>query len=105
MIYLILLVHWFADFVLQTRKQATNKSTSNYWLGKHVAAYTACLMPFGWKFALINGAAHFWTDFFTSRATSRAWKAQNTHVFFAIIGWDQFLHTILLIWSIPYAGW
>src|SRR5580693_1060667 len=104
--YLVMLNHWIADFIFQTRKQATNKSTSNYWLAKHVCVYTlAMMLPFGWRYALINGAAHFCTDWVTSRGTSYFWKKGDTHSFFAVIGFDQFLHMSVLLWSLPYVGW
>lgn len=105
MISLILFVHWFADFVLQTRKQATNKSTSNYWLAKHVLVYTLCLVPFGWKYALINGAAHFCTDWVTSRASSYFYKKTDFHKFFSVIGFDQYLHVIVLLHTTSLLGW
>jgi len=100
--YAVLIAHWFADFILQTRKQATNKSTSNYWLAKHIGVYSLCLLPFGWKYALINGCAHFCTDWVTSRGTSYFWKKQNTHAFFAVIGFDQLLHMAVLYWSLKW---
>jgi Protein of unknown function (DUF3307) len=86
----LLAVHWFADFVLQTPWQASNKSKSNYALLCHVATYTLILA--GWTigafgglgatltaiaaFVLANGALHFVTDWCTSRITSRLFIAQ-----------------------------
>lgn len=73
-------VHWFADFALQTPWQAANKSKRLDALARHVAGYTAALLAaaillFGWRvaigFALVNGALHFATDYFTSRWSSR----------------------------------
>jgi hypothetical protein len=89
-------VHFVADFLLQTDKMATNKSTSNKWLGIHVAVYTIPFLCWGWKFALINGAAHFVTDWFTSRGTSYLWKREKRHWFFALIGLDQAIHMTTL---------
>lgn len=105
MIYIILAVHWFADFVLQTDKMAQNKSTSFKWLSSHVGVYTLCLLPFGPTFSLVNGLAHFIIDAATSRATSRLWKNGDRHNFFVVIGLDQLIHTVILISTIPLMGW
>lgn len=105
MIYLVLLVHWIADFVLQTDKQAKGKSTSIYWLSKHLAVYTACLLPFGWKYALLNGSAHWVVDFFSSKASSYFYKKGQVHNFFVVVGFDQFLHVAILIYTMPLIAW
>lgn len=99
MFYLVLFVHWFADFICQTREMANNKSKSNRWLFYHVGVYTLIMSVFGFKFALINGSAHFATDFVTSRLTSHFWVEKDVHSFFAVIGFDQFLHVAILYWS------
>lgn len=97
MIFLLIWTHWFADFVCQADKMAINKSTSLNWLASHVSVYTLFLMPFGFSFALVNGAAHFATDFVTSRITSYLWKKNDRHNFFVVIGIDQALHMSVLI--------
>lgn len=85
--FLILLaVHWFADFVLQTHWQALNKSKRCDALAAHVGVYTLVLMIasaliFGqsaaWVwFWIVNGVLHFATDFITSRISSRLFMAQ-----------------------------
>jgi len=109
--------HLFADFFLQTDKMAISKSSSNAWLSVHVSAY---IIPFlilcGWKFAAVNFVAHWLTDFFSSRATTKLWKlgeAANAakqpnsyrHWFFTVIGVDQALHMTALILTIPLIGW
>lgn len=102
MIHIILVwVHLVADFILQTDKMALNKSTSNVFLGHHVAVYTACLLPFGLVFALVNGVAHFVTDYITSRMTSYLWSKGKRHEFFVVIGIDQALHFTVLFLTIP----
>jgi hypothetical protein len=105
MIYLVLTVHWIADFIFQTRSMANNKSTSMKWLSAHILAYTCFLLPFGLKFALVNGLAHFIIDFFTSRFTSYFWKEKDVHKFFITIGLDQLLHTSILIASMKFLAW
>lgn len=99
MIYLLLIVHWFADFVCQSNYMAQNKSSSIKALSLHILVYTAILSVFGLKFAIINGLAHFAVDFITSRITKYLWKKQDVHNFFVVIGLDQLIHTITLIYT------
>lgn len=101
MIYLIIIIHWIADFIFQTDKMAVNKSTSFKWLTSHVLAYSSFLLMFGPLYAIVNGIAHFITDAISSRLTSYFWKKQDRHNFFVIIGLDQALHLIVLIATIP----
>jgi hypothetical protein len=95
----ILLVHWFADFVLQTDQMAQNKSHSIKWLSIHVLVYTIPLLVFGVKFALVNGGVHFIVDYFTSKISKRLYLKSDIHNFFVVVGLDQYLHTAFLIWS------
>ena len=95
---LVMFVHFVSDFVLQTRWMATNKSTSNVALFTHIIVYMIPLsLIFGFTFAVINGMLHYVVDYFTSRGTSYYWKKQETHKFFIIIGFDQFLHFVCLL--------
>ena len=93
----IILLHWLADFVLQTDQMAQNKSKSLYWLTLHVFAYSLIFFGFGWKFVLITFVCHWITDFVTSKITSYYWKIENRHMFFVVIGFDQFLHITQLL--------
>jgi hypothetical protein len=110
---ILLLAHWFADFVMQNDEMAINKSSSNQALMSHIGAYT-CMMFFavgfllgfnnvslllGLVFLFVNAAAHFVTDYVTSRITSKQWKAGDRHGFFVTIGFDQFLHVAVLVLS------
>lgn len=104
----VFLIHFFADFVLQSRAIANTKSKSWKSLSIHVAIYTemmlACIAPcYGFKgiyFALINGGAHFVIDACTSRCTSHYYKKEEWHNFFTVIGFDQYLHEITLIFTV-----
>jgi hypothetical protein len=78
---------------------AQGKSKSVKWLSIHILVYMMPLLFFGIKFALLNAAAHWVIDFFTSRATSYLWKKQDVHNFFVVIGFDQLLHALILIYS------
>ena len=121
----LLVVHWFADFVLQTHWQASNKSKNNAALGAHVLTYTGCLALATWflfgptwssvGFVAVNGALHFTTDWCTSRASSRLFMEQldavhvsgvgyrmalkekfTFHWFFVVLGFDQLTHQLTL---------
>ncbi|MGI9411065.1 MAG: DUF3307 domain-containing protein [Hyphomicrobiaceae bacterium] len=103
---IILAVHWVADFILQSRWMAENKSTRLDALSLHVGVYTAVLataatLLFGmgmnvmW-FIAANAVLHFMTDFVTSKITSALWQRQNVHGFFAVVGLDQLLHQVAL---------
>lgn len=97
-IILIIWLHFVSDFILQTDYMAINKSKSNKVLGLHVGVYSLpFLLVFGWRYALVNGAAHFVTDWITSRVTSILWKKEKRHWFFVVIGLDQALHLTVLV--------
>ncbi len=99
---LIFVLHYIGDFILQTRWMGENKSKLLSALSLHILVYTATLLPFGFEFAIINGILHFITDFITSRLSSRAYKNGNMAQFWAIIGFDQLIHTITLILTLQY---
>jgi hypothetical protein len=118
-IFYIMLGHFFADFVCQTEEMATKKSKDMWWLSYHVGVYTT-IMSF-WTILLvmvIHGfiletsppstfflfslwcfifVGHWITDFISSKITSRLWKKGDTHNFFVVIGFDQWLHLVQLL--------
>lgn len=116
----MLFIHWVGDFLLQNTNMATNKSKSNYWLSMHVLTYTATWIYPVWAydiwihplsiwsiilFLLVTGVSHFITDYFTSRWTSKLYKAEKWYgfpAFFSVIGLDQLLHFTQLILSYKY---
>lgn len=98
----IMFAHWFSDFVCQTDYWARNKSKSGAVLATHVAAYSMIMfvavaltglgLGTAFLFASISFFFHFWTDFVTSRITSKLAAKEDWHNFFVVIGIDQFLH-------------
>ena len=83
-IFSIILIHWFADFVLQTDKQAKGKSKNNRDLISHTSFYSLIWLVIGSiycyilnlspilviYFYLITFVAHTITDYFTSSRTT-----------------------------------
>lgn len=99
---LILCFHFVADFVLQSHWMAMGKSQRwgmNRQMVSHIAVYTAFLLPLGPAWALANGLAHYATDIVSSRATTALFKRNEIHWFFVVVGADQLVHVLCLIWS------
>lgn len=99
---IIAFVHLIADFFCQTDNMALNKSKSIKWLSIHVLTYTLVLSVLGWKYAVVNGAIHWVTDFFTSKLTSKLHKQGKIGMFFNVIGVDQYLHFVALALTARY---
>lgn len=93
----IVWLHFLADFVFQTDWMALNKSSRHEALALHVLVYSLFLLPFGWRYALLNAAAHFATDWCSSRVTKRLWERGQRHAFFVVVGFDQALHLTALV--------
>lgn len=112
-----LVVHFIADFVLQTHWQAVNKSKSVAALSQHVITYTLVFWGFGvvlitldllnppvmllWIF--VNGGLHWGTDYVTSRINARLWQQNRVHAFFVGVGADQLIHSLTLALTLAYA--
>lgn len=116
--FIIICVHYVADFIFQAEEWATNKSKSNMVLFSHVITYSivwvlpalailANLRPSEtteWYvystllFFILTFLSHFITDYITSRIVSK--KFENKHFgspipnfgAFSVIGFDQVLH-------------
>ena len=109
-----LLIHWFADFVMQTDVDAKNKSKHIRNLLNHTATYCGILMASSliflgessllsvWMFGAIMFASHTIIDYITSRINSKLHSAGKNHLFFTSIGFDQWLHYVVLFISIKY---
>ena len=113
----LLVIHWIADFILQSNWMAQGKSR-NTWVGIgaltiHAAVYSLCFIWWGILFAGITFVTHWVTDLVTSRITRRlfpfvkAWplypdsiewlnldgkSGRSNHWFFVCIGFDQLIH-------------
>lgn len=106
----IILIHFLADFGLQTHEQATLKSTNIKQLLYHVGIYSLvwfiAVLPFGLgvalQFVVITFWCHFTTDWLTSRIGKPFWEKKDLHNGFVIIGFDQMLHYIQLYYTFKF---
>lgn len=107
-IIIVLFIHTIADFFLQTKEMAMNKSSSNKALLKHVYVYTLPwligLFFFDMYnvllFIFITFICHFVTDYITSRFTKKYYQDNRMYGFpgfWTTIAIDQFLHILQLI--------
>ena len=106
------LIHFLADFGLQTHEQATNKGKSNKWLSYHVGVYSFIVFIAMWSFwndvnkgllfAAITFIFHFITDWCTSRIGKPFWEKGDLHNGFVVIGFDQLMHLIQLVYTFNY---
>lgn len=114
LIIFVLFCHFMADFVMQSHEMSTKKSKSFLWLSYHIFIYSLGILFLGifieffsdpklfiyWW--IVNVLSHYIIDFFTSKLTMYLWKKKETHWFFVTIGFDQLLHTIILIYTTFY---
>lgn len=109
-----LLAHWVADFVLQSDDDAKNKSKSWTHLLNHTFSYScfmllslALIFPettvriFIYFFTSML-VSHTLIDAITSRINSKLYSSGKTHLFFVSIGFDQWLHYLVLFMSIQF---
>lgn len=116
-VLVIIFVHWFADFVMQTDEQAKNKSKSLNALLEHTFTYTLIwFIPisftylyaphmFGYNmlwFLPITFICHTLTDYFTSKLNTYLWEKKDVHNFFVSVGFDQVLHYLQLFLTYQY---
>ena len=116
-IILFLFIHWIADFVFQSHEQSMKKSSSNVYLLLHTSVYAAIITIFTygvqlsglfgaqyWFTPLIFGGIQFVThtgvDYVTSRINKKLWNDKQVHSFFVMIGFDQFIHYVILFTSL-----
>lgn len=105
----IIIVHYIADFVLQTNWQAINKSKNIFALLIHTMNYSSVFIYLGilvipifdlhhnlYLFGVITFVFHTITDYFTSKWSSYLYQKGQRHNFFLVVGFDQVLHYIQL---------
>lgn len=127
----LLILHFLADFPLQSNWMALHKSKHWDVLVIHALVYTACFYFYGRYFMALTFLTHFLTDAVTSRLTSKLWfidllepillkgKAlenptfefarvypNKRHWFFVVIGFDQLIHftTLALTYKFLFPG-
>lgn len=112
----LMIAHFVGDFLLQSDWMAANKSKNVQALVAHVWVYSLIFLWFGPTFWLITWLSHFLTDAITSRVTSKLWfvvpaggagsgwftydTSGKRHWFFVVIGLDQLIHMVTLIWTL-----
>lgn len=119
LLYLLLITHFIADFLMQSREMAEKKSSEPLWLGLHIRTIVWTMMGVayfcggGWMsipFALANGTIHavidwmIWRNYkrrvmirfpsFESRRDFQFWKDSE---FYSTIGFDQLLHVLTIV--------
>ena len=116
-IIFILFIHFIADFILQIIKPRESKN--NIPLFTHVVVYSLILLipsfcvfkspELAWYFAILNGVLHYCVDYITSRLSSYMYKTNQMGTnflpnisFWSIIGFDQFLHSLMLLFTLFY---
>jgi uncharacterized membrane protein len=119
MIYLVLFAHFVADFIFQKDEDAKNKSKSFKHLLSHILDYDLAftvILSLGMlllgkfsllaivNYTLLNSAIHLVVDYFTSKASAYYWSKQEAHNFFVVVGFDQFLHAVTLVATLPLLG-
>lgn len=109
---IILLIHYLADFGLQTHEQSKEKYKGGEMLFYHVGVYSL-IWFFGYlfiewnllnaiTFTTITFVTHWVTDLITSNLGRSFWKKEDFHNGFVIIGFDQILHYIQLYITIKW---
>lgn len=92
------LVHFIADFMLQNDWMATNKSKNDFALLVHSICYAIPFLVFlNTDFVIYLMISHFLIDGLSSRATTYFWKKEDRHNFFVVIGFDQWVHFLVIL--------
>ncbi len=107
-IILGLLIHFLADFGLQTHEQATLKSSNSEMLTYHVGIYSLIWFIFilsitslnsAYLFAIITFGIHWLTDYITSKISKSFFDKKDFHNGFVVVGFDQLLHYTQLFYT------
>lgn len=111
MFFYIILIHFLADFALQTHEQSLKKgegiSLFNKFLFYHVGVYSITWWiamgiisgreDLALGFAFVTFVTHYIIDWITSRLGKSFWTKQDFHNGFVVVGFDQMLHYIQLL--------
>ena len=93
-----LAAHLVGDFFFQSEEMGKKKAVSKKVLTGHVVIYTMVLiLCTSFFYGAINGAAHWVTDYFTSKQKRSAYENGENKKFIIWLGVDQFIHSITLI--------
>lgn len=114
-IFVILITHYIADFILQTDEDAKGKSANIICLLKHTITYTLFWCLVGSLYVLVNPiyqtgqgfmyfifitfTCHTIQDYFISRLVKKYFDKKDFHTGFVVIGFDQLLHYFQLIFT------
>lgn len=102
--YLMMFVHFVADFLAQSRKMGKLKASHPLWLLFHIGIIFIFFLPFGVKFSMMNAVGHLivdavlWNAYKLSvkirhpKARAETFKYWGDKWFYSTIGFDQFLH-------------
>lgn len=119
-ILLLVLFHFIADFLLQNDWMGLGKSKKLLPLFIHSLVYSGamtlflCGMSFGLfmfgafdflvpiYFFIIMFVSHFVIDFISSRVNKYLYENNEIRIFFNVIGFDQYLHYLVLFLSINF---
>ena len=105
----ILMIHSFADSILQSSKLRYHKMLHIIPLLEHVGIYTLffiVLSPFvlgltfveGLQYSLINGGLHLVIDFVSGRLKNKYLDVDDAK-YLSVVGFDHTLHIIILIYT------
>jgi len=102
----ILVIHFLADFAMQTHEQATTKYKCTEGLFWHVAVYSLVWLFSSYfifkdiekcvQFTVITFIFHWITDAITSNVSKSFFDKKDFHNGFVVIGFDQILHYLQL---------
>jgi len=106
LLFFILVMHFFADFALQTHEQAINKYKCREHLFFHVMTYSLTWMCASMffldsvfqigAFFIITFICHWVTDAITSNMSKPFFDKKDFHNGFVVVGFDQVLHYVQL---------
>lgn len=106
---MLLLTHWLGDFVFQSRWMGDNKASKPEAMFAHIFVYMITLSSsifwidltkdnwFG--FVISNVGFHLFVDVVTSNLTKYYYEQKSMHSFWCTIGFDQFLHVSMLLYT------